>query len=139
MSIELARSVVLDVPRSVVRGYLISRWVDADNIGVAVARVIHGPGSPTAGRARDVLPAFHEAASRDEDVSERSPKQAFEVEAYRVMWRYELEAREPHRTGLQMVYVQGGFMAHVPGMRWLMRKAMEREVARLHRWAASST
>jgi hypothetical protein len=139
MSIEVARSVVLDVPLSVVRGHLISRWVDADNIGVADARVIHGPGGASAGRARDVLPAFHAVASRDDGGTARPQNQVFEVEAYKVMWRYELEALEPYRTGLHLVYVQGGFMARVPGIRRLMRKAMEREAARLQKWAASST
>ena len=141
MRVQVSASVVLDQPRPVVRRYLISRWVDPDKEGKVVGRVFAGADEgPTAttGRARDVLPAFEVATSREEERSSPTSRQAFEVEVYGVLWRYELEARGPQQTGLHMVYVQAGFMARVPGMRMLMTRAMERETNRLRRWAADT-
>lgn len=86
------------------------------------------------GRAREVLAAFDEAESRVEDATDSRSPQSFEVEAYGVLWKYELESRDAHQTKLHLLYVQSGFMARVPGMRTLMKKAMRREVARLQRW-----
>lgn len=138
MPIEVAASVLLDRPRPVVRRYLISRWVDPDKKGIAVGRVIHaasGADIPE-GRAREVLAAFDEAESRVEEAIEWPSPQVFEVEVYGVRWKYELQSRDAHQTKLDMLYVQAGFMARVPGMRTLMKKAMRREVARLQKWAA---
>ncbi len=140
MPLEVSATAVLDRPQRVVRRHLISRWVEPDRKGIAVARGLRGAAKSEIpeGPAINTLPAFDEAESRIEDETRLASRQAFEVEAYQVTWRYELEAAGPQRTTLHVRYAQGGFMARVPGMRRLMTRAMEREIARLQRWAVGS-
>ena len=140
MPLEVVATAVLNRPPRVVRRYLIARWIEPDKKGVVLARDLRGAaGSETAeGPAITALPAFDKAESRLEDESGMASRQTFEVEAYHVAWRYELEPLGPEQTALHMRYAQGGFMARVPWMRSLMTKAMARELARLQRWADRS-
>jgi hypothetical protein len=140
MPLEVMATVVLNRPQRAVRRYLIARWIEPDSKRIVVARNLRGAaGSETAdGPAITALPAFDEAESRVEDESGVPSRQAFEVEAYQVAWRYEMEPLGAEQTALHVRYAQGGFMARVPWMRSLMTKAMERETARLQRWADGS-
>jgi hypothetical protein len=133
---EVAASVVIPRPRSAVRRFLIRRWVDADRIGVATARVLAGAGIHS-GRAQQVLPAFDAEVSRTEGASSTEGPHAFEVEAYRVLWRYVLAAVDKDTTRLEMTWIQSNWVGRLPGIRSFMAWGMRRETARLARWADS--
>ena len=80
-------------------------------------RVFAGAGEGTNGWARDVLPAFDAATSREEEEEGSSPtsRQAFAVEVYGVLWRYEFEALGPQQTGLHMGRGHRLIRIHRPG------------------------
>lgn len=137
MAAEVAATVFLPLQRRVVRRYLIRRWVESDFQRVARARITAGA-EPRSGPARAVLPVFDSEAGQAEDLGVLS-RQAFEVEAHGVLWRYELEATNEHETRLHMAWVQTNWIGSLPGIRAFMGRGMERERARLARWAASET
>jgi hypothetical protein len=105
-------------------------------MGIVQARITAGGGARS-GPARTVLPAFDAEVSAAEDVAEAAGPQAFEVQAHGVLWRYVLEAADGHTTRLNMAWVQANWIGTLPGIRALMAKGMEREKARLARWAES--
>ena len=134
MSTEVAASVLLPKPRSVVRQYLIGRWVEPDITGVVEARVTAG-GVARSGPASTVLPAFDAEVSGAENLAETAGPQAFEVQAHGVLWRYVVVVADGHTTRLNMAWVQANWIGRLPGIRTLMAKGMEREKTRLARWA----